>query len=338
MSLESISDLTVPHSWCNQRYGIGYIDGQLRLNTGLLLEQFLSHPLSSISTYGQLWVKNIAPNNQLWFTDNNNNDYQLTPSSSSLLNTKGQLLTFSTQQVALNIGTNGQILVANSLVADGLGWSNTISDLGLTGNITSNLNPDGNLTRNLGTDDFLHMWNQLNVGTVSSHSNNLVLTTSLAGNIVLNPHDEIKLQTIGSNKLLVTNSSDGVASDFYKTKDSQTFNFAKASSTLTGTQNWEFSRISNTISAYFQNFTGTSSGAGGQIGTASGTIPSDYRPTTDLYFQVIVQDVTIQLTPGLLHLAPDGTVTFSKDLTGTAFTGAVTVGIPYDQVISYQIT
>lgn len=258
--------------------------------------------------------------------------------SSLGLTTKGDLLTRTTSaNTRLGVGTNGQILIADSSQTTGLGWGNTVSDLGLTGNVTSNLNPDGNLTRNLGTDDFLQMWNQINVGTVSSHSNNLVIQTSLAGNIVLSPVSEIKLPTIGSNKLLITNASDGIAGDFYQ-NESISFTLPKSSILFPGTSDWKFSRTGNQINAYIKTLTGTASSGSPLSITTAGTLDSDYVPTTDLYFPVIIQDTTIQTSPGLLKIGLDGSITFYKDLNQGSFTNGVTVGIPYDQCVSYQIT
>lgn len=70
------------------------------------------------ATYGEVWIKNDTPNT-LWFTNDADGDVQL---GARPLTTKGDLYTYTTDIARLGVGTDGQILSADSTEATGLKW------------------------------------------------------------------------------------------------------------------------------------------------------------------------------------------------------------------------
>jgi len=73
-----------------------------------------------------------------------------TPGGTAALTTKGDLLTYSTQPVRLGVGTNGQVLTADSTQADGVKWSSNNSIAAWCSAKLTFIGPVGSFTINAG--------------------------------------------------------------------------------------------------------------------------------------------------------------------------------------------
>ena len=69
---------------------------------------------------GQLF---IASDTGDWSRDNGSSWDDVTPSGAAILTTKGDLLSFGTSQARLGVGTNGQVITANSTQTLGIKWA-----------------------------------------------------------------------------------------------------------------------------------------------------------------------------------------------------------------------
>lgn len=101
-------------------------DGQIRLKE-------ISADPSNVADYGFLYTKDVGGTTELFYQDSAGNVRQLTPiASGSPLTTKGDLYGYDTDDARLAVGTDGQVLVADSASAIGLKWDDAPSGSPLT--------------------------------------------------------------------------------------------------------------------------------------------------------------------------------------------------------------
>lgn len=90
-------------------------------NSGSIVESNINTSALVTDTAESLVITNTGTSGQVLISSGSANASWQT-SGGDLLNTKGQLLTYSTNQTAFNVGTNGAYLQANSSTTTGLNW------------------------------------------------------------------------------------------------------------------------------------------------------------------------------------------------------------------------
>lgn len=227
----------------------------------------------------------------------------------SPLSTKGDILAYSTTNARLPVGTNTQVLTADSTQTLGVKWATpttgftnpmtTLGDIIYEDATPAAARLAGNATA---TKNFL---TQTGTGSVSAAPS--------WGTIAAADVPAATTSTAGT-----VNNQTG-ASSF-----SATFTQAGGySQTVT----IKYRKTNNTVTLQIPGFSGTST-ATARIQTASATLPSDIRPTaTAVWFPVIVTSSAIQNSPGLLELDSDGTIQAWKNLDQTNFPSGVGTGL-----------
>jgi hypothetical protein len=129
-----------------------------------------SAALGDVATYGQIWVKDNGGTQELWWTSDVGADVQLGVGGGggSPLTTKGDLYGFSTVNARVPVGTNGQVLTANSAQPLGVEWAAALSDV--VNDVTPQLGGDLDVNGN---------------DIVSASGGDIAITPDTTGNVII---------------------------------------------------------------------------------------------------------------------------------------------------------
>lgn len=282
----------------------------------------------------------------------------------SPLTTKGDILGYSTVNARIPVGSNGQVLTADSTQTLGVKWGSVLTNpMTTTGDIIYSSDNSGTAARLAigASGTVLHggttpSYSQIVNADVSASAAIAYSKLNLTGDIV--NADVSTSAAIAYSKLNLTNSivdadinsSANIAgSKIAAATGSASGTVSKEESTSTTVQ-WSFaggsnptaptiylSKVGKSVNLSMGSFSTSAANASGACTLAAGTIPSNYRPPVNVVSFVIAL-VGGTATLSKITWNTDGSAQLYKDGVSSGFTGGVQNGLNDNVCASWAVS